>query len=102
MSYDGLPSVTKMHVQGTSDIAMEILIATLEDVLIQYKQIDNVVAFSTVDGDKNMITGEILVRDRGNESVIVFQRTRGNCIEYKKMYNAIRDRFIEMAEGKRR
>jgi len=98
MSYDGLPTATRISARVSAGAAVETLIKALEEVLIQYKKSENTVSFTTVDSSKNMITGDVLAKEVAGGSVLVFQRRRGNCIEFKKMFNAVRDKFAEIAE----
>lgn len=99
LSYDTFPIATRIYSCALPSISMQVLCKSLADVLIPYKATDNVVSFSTVDGSKNIISGEIYLRRNGAETLIIFQRTRGNCLEYKKMFNAIKDRFMANADA---
>lgn len=98
MSYDGLPMPTRVYMHCNAARAIEHLQQVLSELLIQHKTQQNVVSFNTVDGNKNALTGEIIIRTIGQESALIFQRTRGNCIEFKRMFNIARDRLLERAE----
>ncbi|KAI5170994.1 serine/threonine-protein kinase CHEK1 [Nematocida sp. LUAm3] len=93
MSYNS-PYPTRIYVNIPCTTAISLMCSTLDDVLIQYKVIDKTFSFNTVDGQKNTITGEILLRSTGAETLLIFQKTRGNCLEFKKMFNIVKENFI--------
>ncbi|EIJ88142.1 serine/threonine-protein kinase CHEK1 [Nematocida parisii] len=94
LSYDTFPIATRIYSCALVSVSLRILCKAFEDVLIPYKSIGTVISFSTVDSFKNLISGEVFLKKNGAETLIIFQRTRGDCIEYKKMFNAIKDRFM--------
>ncbi|KAI5179619.1 serine/threonine-protein kinase CHEK1 [Nematocida sp. AWRm80] len=98
MSYDTNPIPTRIYSIHNTQTTKKILIQALEDVLIQYKAGPDGISFTTVDSSKNLISGEIICRAVGQETLLIFQRTRGDCLEFKRMFNAVKDRFIEITE----
>ncbi|KAI5185800.1 serine/threonine-protein kinase CHEK1 [Nematocida homosporus] len=102
MSYNDLPCATRIYAQVKASEALRILARTLDDVLIQYKRSGGSLSFTTVDGQKNLISGEIISRSIGSETLLIFQRTHGNCLEFKKMFNIVKDNFMEILESQRR
>lgn len=98
VSYNEYPSATRIYVCAPPPVALKILSKTLSDALIQHKMHKNSISFNTVDAQKNAISGEILCRSIRKETMLIFQKTRGNCLEFKKMFNIIRDNFIESAD----
>ncbi|KAH9387225.1 serine/threonine-protein kinase CHEK1 [Nematocida major] len=99
LSYDTFPIATRIYSCAPPSISMQVLCKSLSDLLIQYRATGSVVSFSTVDGSKNLISGEIFLKKCGPETLIIFQRIRGNCLEYKKMFNIIKERFMANADA---
>lgn len=98
-SYDTFPIATRIYSCASPGISMKVLCMSMLDVLIPYKASDHTISFNTVDSCKNLISGEIYLRKNKAETLIIFQRIRGDCLEYKKMFNAIKDRFMINANG---
>lgn len=98
-SYDTFPIATRIYSCASPGISMKVLCRAMLDVLIPYKASGHIISFSTVDSCKNLISGEIYLKKNGPETLIIFQRTRGDCLEYKKMFNAIKDRFMANASA---
>ncbi|KAI5190991.1 serine/threonine-protein kinase CHEK1 [Nematocida minor] len=98
LSYDTFPVATRIYSCASPGISMQVLCRSMKDILIPYRTSGNVISFSTVDSSKNLISGEIYLKKNGAETLIIFQRTRGNCLEYKKMFNALKERFMANAD----
>ncbi|KAI5192551.1 serine/threonine-protein kinase CHEK1 [Nematocida sp. AWRm77] len=99
MSYDSMPMSTRVYLQNGPKRSIERLCAVFEELLIQHKAYKNTLSFNTVDGSKNTLSGEVIVRSIGCESALIFQRTRGNCIEFKRMFNIVKERLHEAPEN---
>ncbi|KAI5134472.1 serine/threonine-protein kinase CHEK1 [Nematocida ausubeli] len=99
LSYDTFPMATRIYSCALVSVSQKILCNAFSDVLIPYKATGNIISFTTVDNSKNIITGEVYLRKSGAETLIIFQRTRGDCLEYKKLFNVIKDRFMRNFEN---
>ncbi|OAG29977.1 serine/threonine-protein kinase Chk1 [Nematocida displodere] len=99
MSYDKSPIATRLYTHMDTKVSLGMLARSFDEVLIQHKVSGTAMSFSTVDGNKNPIGGEVFCKSIGKESMLVFQRTRGNCLEFKRMFNAVKEKFMEHSEA---
>lgn len=102
LTYDDAPIATRIYCSGPPKTALSLLWEVLEELLIQHKISGSAASLNTVDGRKNPICGEIFCRSVGNESCLIFKRTRGDCIEFKRMFNAVKEKFNQMASASAR
>lgn len=94
MSYDDTHEATRIYSPDRLPQALKTVSDALMALLINYRVYGESITFATVDANKSPISGSIQFQTIGGGTLAVFQRTRGNCLEFKKMFNAIKSRTM--------
>lgn len=97
LTYDKVMIATRIYHSASIENTLLLLQKVLDEFLIQHKVSGHAASFNTVDGQKNPLSGEIFCRHVEEQSCLVFKRTRGDCIEFKRMFNTIKERFVHVS-----
>jgi serine/threonine-protein kinase CHEK1 len=92
-SYDEDHVPTRICVPGSARENLRLLERIFGEMLIQHRFSGSSASFNTVDGSNNPLCGRVSSRSGGNEALLIFRRTRGDCMEFKKLFNLVRERF---------
>lgn len=86
-------TLTRFYTDLTESEAVSRVKALFEQFLISSKEtaVSNKLSFSTVDKRKGVISGDVLFCKVGHEVLISFSKTRGDWLEFRRLYYLIRD-----------
>lgn len=85
--------LTRFYTDLSESEAVSRVKSILEQFLISLKEttVSNKISFSTVDKRKGVISGDVLFCKVGHEVLISFHKTRGDWLEFRRLYYLIRD-----------
>lgn len=94
-SFD-LPTLKRIYVKSSKNRVMQELKKILDEFLIPHSIDGEIYIFSTVDKHGNELSGEIILEKILNILCVGFTRVKGDCIEFKRLFNLIYQKIIEM------
>lgn len=94
-----LPVIHRLYLEGSIEVALSSVKFILADLGVLHSVRENIpsdkakICFSTIDTRRNTLTGEVIIQDSGNMSIITILRTRGDLVEFKKFICCINSKF---------
>ena len=82
---NNLPETYRIYVIGQKEEISKIIQNILDRMGIKYDGKDNYIIFSTIDGNRNTLNGEICIQEALKECFVTIRRTRGDLLEFKKL-----------------
>jgi serine/threonine-protein kinase Chk1 len=89
------PALYRMYIDGDLNDAIQSMVVILETMAVNFETMDDLslrkvtINFSTIDTKRNKLTGEILLQELDNTSIVTIVRTKGDLIEFKKFISCI-------------
>lgn len=91
-----LPMLKRIYIKGEKHHIIHNLQKIFQSKIIPFVINDNTIVFDTVDKFGNEMTGEIVIEKMNNSHCILFTRILGDVIEFKRLFNVIRDKLDEL------
>nr|AAL28053.1 checkpoint protein kinase [Antonospora locustae] len=88
---DNTPSLRRIYVFRDEKTVLEKIQALLAENVVQYVAEDSVIAFSTADRKRGVLSGEISTKNISNVCCITFRKLRGCSLEFKTLVTILAD-----------
>lgn len=93
------PMLYRMYIDGNLQLSYESICIILNNMGVSFDSKNDLIEkrvkidFSTIDTKRNKLTGEILIQELENTSIVTIIRNKGDLIEFKKFVSFINAKF---------
>lgn len=95
-----LPMLKRIYLKADRSEIIHNLRNIFQALVIPVEIAENTFLFETVDMYGNKMTGEVVIEKINYCHCVVFTRIQGGCIEFKKLFNVIRDKLEDVMSYK--
>jgi serine/threonine-protein kinase Chk1 len=91
MQFLAMHRLTRFYTHASEEVLVQRLGRLLDEFVVPFKIIgNNKFIFQTVDRRKCQLIGEIRIQSiASNQKIVVFQRNKGDPLEYKRFYKEV-------------